>query len=139
MVHEYGVRTDQVGDVIAFDTGDLQTGQAEFAGDVDDQQGGRAGIGDTHVGNDCRPVGVTMPQHAAHAGAQLRVIAACRVQHAVAMAERHGALADALEHQVVQRTALREIDRRAQPVGGEPSAATHPYRFSAAHDAFFPP
>ena len=41
-------------------------------------------------------------------GAQLGIVAARRVEHAVPMAKRHGAFPDALEHEIIQRPAARQ-------------------------------
>ena len=65
--------------------------------------------------------------------AKLRIVAAGGVEHAVAMAKRHRAFAEALEHQIVQGAALGEIDRRPQPVRGEPRAAADANCFDAVH------
>ena len=112
-----------MGDVVALHTGDFQPVQAEFAGDVDHQQCGGARIGDAHVGHDLGSVGMAMRENAAHAGTELRVIASIGVEHAVAVAERHRTLANAFEHEVIERPTLREVHGRSQPIGGEAGAA----------------
>ena len=52
----------------------------------------------------------------------MRVIAAPRIGHAVAMGESDRALAQAFEHQHVESPRCGEIDRRLEPVGGKSGA-----------------
>src|SRR5581483_7603022 len=63
-------------------------------------------------------------QQRSHTAFKMRVIAALRVDHAVAVAEGHGALAEALQHHGVEPAALCEIDRWLKPVGGKTGAGS---------------
>ena len=49
----------------------------------------------------------------------MRVITARGVSHSIAVAEGHGALAQAFEHHDVELAALREINGRVEPIGGK--------------------
>ena len=59
---------------------------------------------------------------ALHAALEMRIIAARRIGHAVAVAEGDGALAQAFQHHGVELAALDQIDRRLEPVGGKARA-----------------
>ena len=72
-------------------------------------------------------------QHGAHAPRQQRVVAGRRVGHAVTMAERHRAFADALEHDRVEPPLRDQIQRRIQPIGREPGAGAEAKLLTRGH------
>ena len=100
--------------------------EAEFARDLDGALGRRARVGGAHVGDDRRAGRAAGRQQRAHAALELRVIAARGIGHAVAMAEGHGALAEAFQHDGIELAALDQIDRRLEPVGGKAGAGADP-------------
>ena len=61
-------------------------------------------------------------QDSAQAPLEERIIAGLGIGHPVAMAEREGALADALEHDRIEPALRDEFDRRIEAIGGEPGA-----------------
>jgi len=77
--------------------------------------GGLAGrgerIGRAHVGDDLDALGGAERQHRAHPLLEQRIETAFRVFHAGLLGERDRALAEALEHQVLDVALLGQFDR----------------------------
>ena len=81
--------------------------------------GRRTRIGRTHIGNHDGAGFAASGQQRPHAPVEQRIVTARGIGHAVAMAERHRALAQAFQHDGVEFAAADQIDGRLQPVGGK--------------------
>ena len=97
--------------VVADDGGDLQFRQAERARDLGGLLRGRFRIGRAHIGDDLDAFCGAERQHRAHALFQQRVVAAFGILHPRLLRQRHRALAEALEHEIVDLALLGELDR----------------------------
>ena len=122
LVHEWLVGRHQRRDVVAFDAGDLEALEAEFARDRQRPFGRRAWVCRAHIGDHDGAGLAAGRQQRAHAPLKMRVIAALGVGHAVAVGEGDGALAETFQHDGIERAALDQIDGGLQPVGGEARA-----------------
>ena len=73
-------------------------------------------------------------QDPAQAPLQQRVVAGLRIRHAIAMAKRQRALADALEHDRIEPAVGDQIHRRIEPIGREPGAGAETELVTCAID-----
>ena len=100
----------------------LRPREPELARDSERAFGRSARIGRAHIADHGRAGLAAGGQQRPHTALEQGVVAARGIGHAVAMAERHRALAQAFQHERVELAALDQIDRRIEPVGGETSA-----------------
>ena len=113
------------------DGGDLQRRQPERFGDLGGLARGGDRIGRTHIGDDLDALGGADRQHRAHPLFEQRIVAAVRVFHPRLLRQRDGALAEALEHQIIDVALFGELDRgldaiaRIAGAGSDPDGAHH--------------
>ena len=97
--------------VVADDGGDLQRRQPERFRDLGGLARGGFRIGRAHIGDDLDALGGAKRQHRAHPLLEQRIVAAVGVLHARLLRQRHRALAEAFEHQVLDVALFGEFDR----------------------------
>ena len=68
-------------------------------------------IGRAHIGDDLDALGGADRQHRAHPFFQQRIVAAFGIFHPRLLRQRHGALAEAFEHQILDVALFGEFDR----------------------------
>ncbi len=100
--------------------------KSERLGDL----GGLAGccdrIGRAHIGDDPDAPGGAGRQHRAHPLLQQRVVAALGILHARLLRQRDGALAETLEHQVLDVALFGELDRGLDAIARIARAGSYP-------------
>ena len=123
--HQVRPRAEQVGDVIAQDDGASDPAEACILGEAADlaRRGGR--VRRAHVGDDPDAALEAGGQRRRHALDQPWVVAARRVLLARQVLARDGALGEALEYQVVELAAQRQVHRRLDAVVGEARTDAH--------------
>ena len=106
----------------------IEATEPKLLGDVlDDGSGGR-GICGAHVGDDGGAVLDTRRQQGSDPVSQERIVAGLWTAHPGLLREGNSAFGQALEHEVVEVAACRELDRWIEPVARESRAATDPER-----------
>ena len=68
-------------------------------------------IGRAHIGDDLDALGGAERQHRAHPLFQQRIVAALGIFHPRLLRQRHRALAQAFEHEIIDLALLGELDR----------------------------
>jgi hypothetical protein len=109
-------------DVSALERRDPEAAQPESMRDLGRLGRGASGIGDAHVGDQPRAVLDAERQDRAQPPLEERIVAGLGIGHAIAMAERESALADALEDDRIEPPPGDQIDRRLETIGREPGA-----------------
>ena len=118
-------RIERVEHVVAGQRRDAHL-QAEPARERDDRLGSGDRVRGAHIGDDAHAVLLDQRQQAGHAPFEQRVVAVGRIVQPAQLRERDGALAEALQHQVVELAALGEDERGLEPVALEARAAADP-------------
>ena len=75
-------------------------------------------IGRAHIGDDLDALGGANRQHRAHPLFQQRIVTAFGIFHARLLRQRHRALAQAFEHQILQVAFFGELNRRLDAIAG---------------------
>jgi hypothetical protein len=132
-VRQRRVGADQGAYVVALERGDLQAVQAEVARHLRGPGRGTARIGDPHVGDQPGAVRDAERQDGAQAPLEERIVAGIRVRHAIAMAERKRALADAFEHDRIELSLGDQVHRRVETIGREPGAGAEAELITRGH------
>ncbi len=83
----------------------------ERSGDLGGLAGCGERIGRAHIGDDLDALGGADRQHRAHPLLEQRIVTAFRIFHARLLGERDRALAEALEHQILDVALFGEFDR----------------------------
>ena len=117
--------------VVADDGRDLQRRQSERFGDLGGLARGGFRIGRAHIGDDLDALGGADRQHRAHPLLQQRIVAALGIFHPRLLRQRHGALAQAFEHQILDVAFFGEFERgldaiaRIARAGSDPDGSHH--------------
>ncbi len=102
--------------VVADDGSDLEARQPERTRDLGGLPCGRLRIGRAHIGDDLDAFGGAERQHRAHALFEQRIVAALGILHPRLLRQRHRALAEAFEHEIIDLALLGEFDRRLDAI-----------------------
>ncbi len=92
--------------------------KAEASGDVAHAGRARERIGRSHVRDDPHPAVVARAEDRLHPLRETRIEPGLRVLGSGLLGDRDGSLRQALEHQVVERATLHELDRGLDPIPG---------------------
>ena len=103
-------------DVVADDSRDLQRRQPHRPGNGSGLARGGERIGRPHIGDDLDAFGGTDRQHRAHPLLEQRIVAQFRILQARLLRQRHRALAQTLEHQILNVALFGEFDRRLDAI-----------------------
>ena len=90
-------------------------------------------VGRAHIGDDLDALGGAERQHRAHPLFEQRIVAALGILHPRLLRQRHGALAQAFEHQIIDLALFGEFDRGLDAVAriaGAGSDPDGPHHFS---------
>ena len=104
--------------VVADHGGDLQRRQAQRLRDLGGLARGGDRIGRAHIGDDLDAFGGAERQHRAHPLLQQRIVTAVGIFHPRLLRQRHRALAEAFEHQILQVAFFGELNRRLDAIAG---------------------
>jgi len=105
-------RLASIQNVVADDGRDLQRRESERSRDFGGLLRRGFRVGRTHIGDDLDALGRAERQHRTHPLFQERIKAGFRVLHARLLRQRHRALAQAFEHEVIDVALLGELERR---------------------------
>ncbi len=111
--------------VVADHRGDLQRRQAERFRDLGGPAGGGDRIGRAHIGDDLDALGGADRQHRAHPLLEQRIVAAFGILHPRLLRQRDGALAETLEHQILDVALFGEFDRGLDAIAGIAGAGSY--------------
>ena len=104
--------------VVADHGGDLQRGKPERLRDLGGPARGSDRIGRAHIGDDLDALAGANRQHRAHPLIQQRIVTAIGILHARLLRQRHRALAQTFEYQILQVAFFGELNRRLDAIAG---------------------
>lgn len=108
-----------VEDVVSFDPGDAEAGEAKAAGDGGGLSGGGARIGRAHIGDDAGAIPCAVRQNRFHALGEQGIEAGAAAVMAGQLGQSDGSLGEAFKDQVIEVSVASEIDGGTDAIARE--------------------